>query len=234
MKIGIISDIHGNACALKAVLQELGGKCNRLLCLGDITGYYPFVNEVFDLIRDFDVGCIGGNHDYALISGVPVRDNRVAYQSFDYVRREILSTNFDFLQQLTYRNSMVVDGVRILMAHGSPRCPINEYVYPDNFSANQFLNVDADFVLIGHTHIPMIKEINTVLVVNPGSCGQPRDGNPLASYAIIDTKSRNVIFGRKEYNILRVALACRVCRIDPILVDILYHGGRWKNGYLCK
>lgn len=230
MKIGVISDIHGNVCALETVLQELVGKCDKLLCLGDITGYYPFVNEVFELIKDFDIQCIGGNHDYALLSDVPVRGNRIACQSLDYVRRTILSTNFEFLQELTYRKSMVVDRLKILMAHGSPQYPIDEYVYPDNFNTDQFINVDADFVLIGHTHIPMIKKIDTMLVVNPGSCGQPRDGNPLASYATIDTENRAVIFKRKEYDILRVASACRVLSIDPVLVDILYHGGRYKDG----
>jgi putative phosphoesterase len=198
VKIGIISDIHSNAYALNSVMQELTGM-DLIFCAGDITGYYPFVNEVFYIIDRNPVIIIQGNHD-AYLCGDKIKNlSRIDNISLDYTKTIITPYNLVSLKMASKRMEISVDGLKFLIVHGSPWDELEEYVYPDYPFFEKFYSVAADVVILGHTHYPMIKEIGDKLIINPGSCGQPRDYDPRASFAIFDTSTRKATINRVHF-----------------------------------
>lgn len=220
MKIGLISDIHSNIYALKKVLRSLGGT-DLILCAGDITGYYPFVNEVFEELDRYSVIYIKGNHD-AYLCGGEIRDlNLVEPTSFDYTRKHITNENLDRLDKAPIQLEMRTDGLKISMFHGSPWDKLEGYVYPDYPDFDKFRKVDADVIILGHTHYPLVKRIGGKLIINPGSCGQPRDYDPRASFAIFDTSTKNVAIKRLRYDVEKVCEEVRKLGLDRKLSAIL-------------
>ncbi len=192
MKIGLIADPHANVYGTKAVLAQLQD-CPVLLCAGDLTGYFSFVNETVELLRSNRALCVRGNHDQFLFDPSPPADPTLA-KSAAFTREAIRPEVLAFLNGLPNQFALVWDGLKILVCHGSPWDLLNEYVYPDRASFNKFLTVDADVIVLGHTHRPMVKRVGNKLIINPGSCGQPRDGTLAASGAILDTHSLEVKF----------------------------------------
>jgi len=201
MRIGLISDIHGNSPALNAILDELARKqTQRILFAGDAIGYYPYVNEVVEKLRSIDCISVRGNHESYLFHELPISDERRRAYKLDYTEQMISKGNREWLKGLQKVRILEIDGTRILLCHGSPWA-IDEYIYPNNNQFNRFANLDFDFVVMGHTHIPMIKVIGKVVLINPGSCGQPRDYIPGACYCIIDTDSKQVNLYRSNYDL---------------------------------
>ncbi len=220
MRIGLISDIHSNIYALKSVLKKLVGM-DLILCAGDITGYYPFVNEVFQELEDHNVIFIKGNHD-AYLCGDKIKDlNTIELKSFEYTRNHIASINLDRLRTTSLHYELTIDGFKLVMVHGSPWDKLEEYVYPDYPSFERFKEIDADVIILGHTHYPMIKQIGEKLIINPGSCGQPRDYNPRAAFAIFDTLAKSAIIKRVQYNVKRLCGIVRELGFDDKLIEIL-------------
>lgn len=199
MKIGIISDIHGNIFGLKAIVAELED-CDRIICCGDITGYYMYANEVFDLLQSRNVLAIIGNHDqYLLTDGY--RDKGVQIRlPLEYTRDTIEPEHMDRLRSFPERREFSIENKRVLLTHGSPWNNLEEYVYPDYAEFDRFASLEYDIVLLGHTHYPMLRNCGGVIVVNPGSCGQPRDYNPDVSGCIWDTESNIFTHFRKSYD----------------------------------
>ena len=113
-----------------------------------------------------------------------------------------------------------VDGQRVLIVHGSP-WSAEEYVYPDRFVPDRFNDVDANIVIMGHTHIPMVRREGERLFINPGSCGQPRDYNPLASYAWLDVATGVAEIGRVPYDLEALQRQCVALGLDGRLTSIL-------------
>jgi len=223
MLIGIIADIHANVYALEAIMSQLR-KCkpDLIMCAGDIVGYYPFVNETIDLLKAENVLCILGNHDAALIGNIVVHEIRWHQYSLDYTSRVIRQDNLDWLCKLPDKLHLALEGLRVEVYHGSPWFPLSEYIYPDHKHFERFGDLAADYVILGHTHWPMLQKIKEVTVVNPGSCGQPRDYNPGACYAVLDTQERQVSFHRVAYDIQQVTDVLLALKFDPKLIDILY------------
>lgn len=220
MKIGVISDIHANIYGLRSVLPKLKGT-ELILCAGDITGYYPFVNEVFDELEKYNVIFVKGNHD-AYLCGDLVKDSRpIEPKSIAYTREHITDINLYKLKNMPIEQDLEFNSVRIAMFHGSPWDKLEEYIYPDFPDFDRFQEVDADVIILGHTHYPMIKQIGERLVINPGSCGQPRDYNPKASLAVLDTLTRKVRIERVPYDVEKVCEAVRKLGFDSKLIDIL-------------
>lgn len=220
MKIGLISDIHSNIYALKNVLRSLEGT-DLILCAGDITGYYPFVNEVFEGLERYKVIFIKGNHD-AHLCGVKLKDSRpIESQSFEYTKNHISNINLDKLRNAPVQQELSLDGLKLTMFHGSPWDSLEEYIYPDYQDFDRFKKINGDVIILGHTHYPMIKKIGEKLVINPGSCGQPRDYDPRASLAILDTSTKEVRIERVHYDIEKVCQVITKLGFDNKLSEIL-------------
>ncbi len=178
--IAIISDIHGNHIALKAVLNELDLLgIDKILCLGDIGGYYCQINECCESLQERNVFSLLGNHDWYLVNSEQCPRSNSVNRCLDYQRGVISKANLDWLASLN--SQAYVNGLNIV--HGGWHDPLDEYVEP---SVKYFLSIPGCFFASGHTHMPCIWSGGGKTYCNPGSIGQPRDGDPRASFAIFD------------------------------------------------
>jgi diadenosine tetraphosphatase ApaH/serine/threonine PP2A family protein phosphatase len=212
----VISDIHANLAALEAVLADAPAyEC--VWCLGDIVGYGPKPNECVDRIRELPHQSLAGNHDWAALGRIDLStfnlDARVANA---WTQSELTPRSRAYLESLPVRAEM--DG--FTAAHASPREPVWEYVLDARQAYANLDHFSTQFCLVGHSHVPVVfrandeeKRCDTILgpfsgplqlgekraIINPGSVGQPRDGDPRASYAILDTKEETWEFRRVRY-----------------------------------
>lgn len=227
MRIAVISDIHSNYDALQAVLADIGNY-DALVCLGDLVGYGAQPNEVVSKIRSLRPGTIVmGNHDYAVSTGDTSSFVQHAVQAVEWTRREISPDNLRYISSLRSKAIFVADGVKIALAHGSPRDPLNEYVYP---SAPDFImrslveQSGGDQLMLGHTHVPFEFRLGSILIGNPGSVGQPRDGDPKASYAILEPSETTLQIHRIAYDIDNAANKIVARGLPRLLAERLYLG----------
>lgn len=205
MKLGVLSDVHSNAKALEQVLASLTRRqVKRVICAGDLVGYYTQPNRVIELLEPARVESVMGNHDLGVLEGTPLGFNVYARRALDWNRRQIKQNSLKYIERLPRTFKTEISGLDVFVAHGSPKNPINEYVFEDKVDAS-FLDYSfediPDVVILGHTHVPYVKKIENTLILNPGSVGQPRDGNPKASFAIIDTQGLTAEIKRVEYDI---------------------------------
>ncbi len=185
MKIGVISDIHGNLPSLKAVLQIFDEKnVDTIVCLGDMIGYFHQSLEVLDLVMNSNIITILGNHEAYLLGILECPKERLAAYNLDNVKNRIDLKRLSWLKGLPRNISMTHEGVNIAFFHGSPWSPLDEYIYPDCTTLSRFSHLPYDFVFLGHTHYQMIKTLGSTTIVNPGSCGLPRDGDCRCGAAI--------------------------------------------------
>lgn len=238
MRIAIISDIHGNLPSLDTVFADLAAQPNieRIYCLGDLVGYAPFPNEVVERIREAEIPTIIGNYDDG--TGFDRDDCGCAYkepaakalgdQSFAWTKAHVTEENKAFLRTLPREIRLTLDGVRLLLVHGSPR-RTNEYLYEDRPDAS-FQRLadasDADAIFFGHTHIPYVKQVGEVLFTNAGSVGKPKDGDPRACYVVVDVDGGklDVQFRRVPYPVERVAEAIQQSDLPDAFADMLTAG----------
>lgn len=219
MKIAFISDIHANNLGLKTVLNAIG-VVDNIYCMGDITGYYPFPNEVIKELQNRNIICVKGNHDEYLLDGVaPDSENDFVKASVQFTKKIISQESLDFLKELPEKIETVIDGKKVLICHGSPWDNLEERIYPDFTEFEKFESVEQDLVILGHTHYPMVVEIGGKRVINPGSCGQPRDYN-LLSYAIWDTKTDEFEIKRVEWDIEKFKREALERGTDPKLFEV--------------
>jgi putative phosphoesterase len=186
MLVGVISDIHCNIAGLDRALAYLHG-IDEVICAGDAIYQYRFSNEVVDRLRQRGVRMVLGNHEETFLSpaGVRARSSRS-------VRRDAL----EWLASHETQLAVVIGGKRLVVVHGSPWEPHSEYLFPNSPRLSRFSGVDADYVILGHTHYQMTQRVGRVLLINPGSAGEPRDprnGFQLSA-AILDTNSDEVTF----------------------------------------
>jgi putative phosphoesterase len=184
MKIGIVSDIHASPQALRRTLEDMPA-VDKVLCAGDAISDYRFCAETVDILQRARVQCIQGNHETGLFGG----------RNPDYLRkcqREFAPELLDFLASAPLSLELEAAGAKVLMVHASPWRPIDEYIYPHSPTLARFAQLPYDFVIFGHTHVPLVHRANTVTVINPGSCSQPRDPDRRGSYAILDLERRVV------------------------------------------
>lgn len=221
MRLGILADLHGNAPALGAVLEVLRGEgIDRLLVAGDLIGYYPLVNETLDLLREWPAEVVLGNHDAYLLGRLPCSDERRQAYGLDVADRLIVPEHREWLQTLPFERRLSYDGRRLLLCHGSPAGP-EDYVFPDRADWSVFSSVDADMVVLGHTHRPLARSLGSVLIVNPGSVGQPRDYDRRAAYGILDTGTGVFHQRRTVYDVDTVRRAVRAYHLPAAFEDIL-------------
>jgi len=225
MRIGLISDIHANLPALEAVMAQMPS-IDRLICLGDIVGYYADPNEVCERLQSFGAVVIRGNHDaYVLGDLEPAAPRRAAYRT-DWTRGVLTSANHIWLRQLPTEMRLDIDGQCLILRHANP-WDEESYLYPDSARLAEIELAADEIMFVGHTHRPMHHVAGAGLIINPGSVGQPRDGNPTAAYATFDTETREVSFRRAEYHVAALQARLQVLDWEPTMIDIL---SRRKNG----
>jgi putative phosphoesterase len=201
MKIGLLADAHANVFGLAAALEALRrADATELIFAGDAVGYYPFVNETIDALRAAGVHAVKGNHDAMLAGELPVTAELRVQYALDHAERVIRPDNLQWLIGLPEWLELSFDGIRFSVFHGSPWQPLTEYVYPDHDRFERFESLLPGVVVLGHTHRPLHRVIGPVTVVNPGSCGQPRDGLPGASFSVVDTESGDILLERAAYD----------------------------------
>jgi len=218
MRILVIADIHANLTALEAVLKDARkrGGFDAVWCLGDIVGYGPDPHDCIALMQYAGAVCVPGNHDLSAIGELSVSCfNYEAAEAVHWTNSVLVVPEIAFLRNLPL--SRVENGFTLV--HGSPRDPVWTYVMTVNEAIESMKYFETAFCLVGHTHVPMYfehprceflmrPENSTKLkleknrwILNPGSVGQPRDGDPRAAYAVLEPEEKTITFLRVEYDI---------------------------------
>ena len=184
MKLGIVSDIHCNGAGLAQALA-LMGDIDELICLGDSIYEYRFSNDVVRLLKDREAQVIVGNHEECFFGPHGARAR--ARPGIDPVLAEWLASQ-------PQRRELTIGGKKLLLVHSTPWEPRGTYVYPGSSLLARFAEAEAEFVLYRHTHQQVVRRIGPVLVINPGSAGEPRDAANRfqLSCAVLDTASEEV------------------------------------------
>ncbi|WP_435177533.1 metallophosphoesterase family protein [Halorussus sp. AFM4] len=195
MRIGVLSDVHSNSVAFEAVLADMPD-VDALVCAGDVVGYNPWPAECLETVRERGIPTVMGNHDRAVASGTAFRFNRMAKAGVELARERLSEDQLDWLADLPDERREF-DG-RVKVVHGHPDDP-DHYTMPEEFSAD--LLGEEDVLVMGHTHVQHAEEYAEGVVLNPGSVGQPRDGDPRAAYAVLDLEDRSVDLRRVEYDV---------------------------------
>jgi putative phosphoesterase len=225
MKLAFLGDVHANPAALQAVLARLRD-ADRIYSTGDWVGYYAGVNTVLDLLRDRGIASVRGNHDDAAARRGVLRENPVVEASSRYTARVLREGHRRRLDRLPLEWREEVGGWRLRILHGGPTDPLGQYVFPPGRGLRGVSTRDQDLLVLGHTHIPMDLEVRGVRVLNPGSAGQPRDGDPRASCGVFDTRTGQFEVRRVAYGIDGAIQGTLRAGLHPLLADRLRMGGR--------
>jgi predicted phosphodiesterase len=216
MHVLVISDIHANLAAFETVLEDARDQWEQIWCLGDSVGYGPEPDACVALLREHEHLSLSGNHDWAVLGRLDINAfNRDARAAIEWTRTAISEEARAYLEALPAREVQAP----FALAHGSPRQPVWEYILDESTAAVNFAHFDTRFCLVGHTHMPVIFEEGqdgsaravrpaycetlpleeTRLIINPGSVGQPRDADPRAAYALLDTEAMTWEHRRVSY-----------------------------------
>ncbi len=226
MKVAVISDIHGNYPALQAVLKDIEGeKVDKIFCLGDLVGYYCMINEVIELINHLGIQTLLGNHDYALLHNHGVIErSKTCTKILSRQLQDIKQDNLEYLKSFGKSFDFVIGNESFFCVHGGLADPLDEYIGFINESYFEKYGFKKDVLISGHTHIPRNEIVGKKRYLNPGSVGQPRDGNPAASYLIIsDHEYRHK---RVNYSIDVIADEMKNNNYEPYIYEILFRGVR--------
>ena len=260
MRIGIISDVHGNYVALRTVLEHLGN-IDALWCLGDLVGYGPQPNECVSTIAALPNLCIPGNHDWGTLGRLDrLSFNRDARALLEWTEDTLTPANRQFLELLPVR--LTANGSSFTLVHASPRDPMWEYLLDIFDAAECFPLFHSRYCFVGHTHVPLIfrqvegvvrayipetdesftldlspfeKKMNTGderMFINPGSVGQPRDGDARAAYMVLEipdigageARPASLTFTRVAYPIEETQQMMRDYGFPPRLISRLELG----------
>ena len=242
MRIAILADIHSNLEALSAVLADARehGAVDEIWCLGDTVGYGPDPNACLDTVLSMNHVLVAGNHDLAAVGKISLADfTPYAAEASRWTATQLSHEHSDQLANLPLRE----ERAPFTLVHGSPRDPVWEYViYPDVAQAC-FDHFTTPYCLVGHSHIPFIcrrgqrvAELADAppgspvplgeerLIVNPGGVGQPRDGDPRASYAIYHTEENSLEFRRVPYDLVATQRKMRLAGLPEYLEERLQYG----------
>ncbi|MEK7376892.1 MAG: metallophosphoesterase family protein [Candidatus Margulisiibacteriota bacterium] len=242
MLYGVMSDIHGNLEALNAVLLQMGS-VERILCLGDIVGYGPNPNECVAVIRDKKALCVAGNHDKAVLGEIDMSHFPPdGQEAVIWTLSEIKKENLDFLKSLP----LEVREDDFIGVHGSLNNHLHEYITNVRESVPTFEIMDKSICFVGHLHRPFIiqkdikgnydadvlkdgQEVDIAniykAIINSGSVGQPRDGDPRASFCLYDSIKKIVKIKKVDYDIVSVQDKMKKAGLSSGLIDILSAGG---------
>jgi len=221
MKLGIISDVHGNYPALSQVIYELRNhECDRIICLGDVCGYYSMINECIALLRKENVITLKGNHDsYLLGESVCPRSNSVN-RCITYQQSIITEENKSWIQRLI--PNMKTD--KFYAVHGGWRDFLDEYIEEFDFQYARNNMPETKIFFSGHTHKQLLAIDKEITYCNPGSVGQPRDYDPRAAYAILEDNCISLY--RVAYNIDEIAEHMLEAGFSDYFFCNLYYGAK--------
>jgi len=222
MKCAIIADIHSNLTAFEAVLDDMErrGGVDELWCLGDVVGYGPDPHGCIARLRQYTHVCVAGNHDRAAVGKISTADfNPDAALACQWTAQQLSQKDIKYLEKLP----LTIDKDNFKLVHGSPREPIWEYIMSTGIARENFRFFQSPYCLVGHTHVPLVfreedgacsfsRLVANVglalgesrLIINPGGVGQPRDGDPRASYALYDSDTKMLRLYRVTYDIAAV------------------------------
>ena len=240
-----MSDLHANREALEAVLAQIGGRYDRAICCGDLIGYGADPNYAVDWVRAHCSVVVRGNHDRA---GVGIDDlewfNPVARAAAIWTQQALTPENAQYIRDLP-KGPLLVDGLQIL--HGAPYDE-DEYVLAEGEAGQAFGYLESRLAFFGHTHVQggfiwNQSRVETILgppprsrrqtmeidpacayLINPGSVGQPRDGDPRAGYVVFDSGTQVLTYFRTEYDVSAAQKRIREAGLPPILADRLTVG----------
>jgi predicted phosphodiesterase len=245
---GIIGDVHANLPALKAVIAH-AGKCDEWLCIGDVVGYGPFPNECVEVVRDLGALTVSGNHDLGSLGSIDLSSfNSHARRACIWTGGVLEENARAYLSSLESKHS----GEGWMIVHGSPRDPVWEYVLSKAQAYHNFLQFDEKICFHGHSHAPAVfrwsssaqnaddftavevaipadgddieVDADHRFLVNVGSVGQPRDGQPSSCYVIYD-KARQVLeYHRVPYQIAETQKRMAEVGLPVYLIERLAHG----------
>jgi putative phosphoesterase len=239
MKIAIISDLHANLPATETVFKLIDElDVSKILCLGDLIGYYTQPLEIIDIVRKrCGKNVIAGNHDFIAVDQNFRTEaqyfNEIARKALVWTRKVVRSSeeHWNYIKSLPITMNLEIDGYKIFLAHGTPTEPEDwEYFYyfgvvdQENNMQDWLDFFDVDLIALGHTHVPFVYEGEKKFVLNPGSIGQPRDGDPRASFAVFDTKEHEVSHYRVKYPINKVVSEIKKENLPSILGRRLFVG----------
>lgn len=243
MRVLIISDIHANWTALEAVLAGAAGQYDAAWCLGDLVGYGPDPNECIAAVRRLPgLICLVGNHDKAVLGEVDIQVfNGDARAAIAWTQSTIAPDHLAYLGSLP----ALAQAGDYTLAHGSPRQPVWEYILDRFVAQDNFAHFATSYCLVGHTHTPVLYRQTgpfgeaaeeapdyarprilrgDKLIINPGSVGQPRDSNPDAAYALLDTASDTWQSCRAAYDVSAAQRRIRAARLPERLASRLAQG----------
>jgi predicted phosphodiesterase len=214
VRIGLVSDLHGNLPALEAVAEDMPD-VDRLVCAGDVVGYNPWPGACLEWVREAGVPTVMGNHDRAVAATSTFRFNSMASAGVQYAREECSTEQREWLGGLPTER-LLFDG-RVRVVHGHPDDP-DRYTRPHEFAPDLLtagangdpdaeMASDPDVLVMGHTHVQHHAVFEEGVVCNPGSVGQPRDGDPRAAYAIVDLEDLSIEEHRVTYDVETVQAA---------------------------
>jgi diadenosine tetraphosphatase ApaH/serine/threonine PP2A family protein phosphatase len=239
MRLAVLSDIHANLVALDAVLAVIGS-VDGIRVLGDTVGYGPRPDEVVDRLRSIGAIAVAGNHDRAAVGGDEIEwFNADARAAIEWTSDRIADPTRAWLTDLPDR---LVEG-EFTLVHGSPRDPTWEYILDPATAVANLAALTTEHALFGHTHLPIafrhvpprMREIvpddgdelelgDARTMLNPGSVGQPRDGDPASSWLILDTDRGRATWHRTRYDIPATQAAMRLAGLPSRLIARLDHG----------
>ncbi|MFL5734882.1 MAG: metallophosphoesterase family protein [Chloroflexia bacterium] len=262
LRIGVISDMHGNFVALRTVLEDMGS-VDALWCLGDFVGYGPQPNECIETVSQFPHLGIPGNHDWGMLGRLNLEEfNHDARVVIEWTRKVITPANLEFLESLPI--AVTPEEPSVTMVHASPRDPMWEYLLDLFDAAECFPLFSTRYLFVGHTHVPLIfrdsrgivkaaipeesekMRLNVRImgakedpqaggarmIINPGSVGQPRDGDPRAAYMVLDLPDEppsgpwnaTLSFRRIRYPIEETQAIMKDLKFPPRLISRLEVG----------
>ena len=216
--IAIISDVHGNFEALKAVLAKIDEfGIQKIYCLGDVVGYYSQVNECCDELRKRNVKCVMGNHDWYLSADSFCPRSQSANDCLDYQRKIITKENKEWISLFP----VIRKEHGISMVHGSWSNPIDDYLEPKK---EYFEKLKGKFFVSGHCHIQRLEDYGDKIYCNPGSVGQPRDNDSRAAFATF--AGNKFELHRVEYNIEKTCELMTKAGFNPYYYGCLKDGSK--------
>ena len=220
--IAILSDIHGNLPALKSVLEDMQAyDIHKVISLGDVSGYYPYINEVIELLASHDTINLIGNHDRYIIDNTQCPRSTSANACLTYQKSVITDRHRAWLAKSV--SSQILGEASFV--HGGWNDPEDEYLY--KITPEYFERFDETFFFCGHTHVQKHIDLgNGQFFINPGSVGQPRDGIAKAAYCIFDEKNRSIELRRVTYDIDTVAEKMKSLGFEEKFYMNLYTGSR--------
>jgi len=238
LRIAVVSDVHANLHALEAVLAEVDKVgFDEVWCLGDVVGYGPKPNECVALIQERTAICLAGNHDLVVLGKISLATfGGEAGAAAAWTREVLEAPARAFLTTLA--SSAVTSGVELF--HGSPRDPVWDYVTSDQAAQWSFLGTSEPLVLVGHSHVALhfaegapgelapegtsVELTRGRHILNPGSVGQPRDGDPHAAWLEVDIAAGRATFRRTDYPVERTQAEMRELGLPEVLAVRLEHG----------